>query len=32
MFNQNENYKILVSFCSLEKNTECACLKPTLNK
>ena len=30
--NQNKNLKILVLFLSLENNTECACLKPTLNR
>ena len=32
MFNQNGNLNILVSFLSLDNNTEYACLKPTLNR
>ena len=32
MFNQNGNLNVLVSFLSLENNTECTCVKPTLNR
>ena len=32
MFNQNENLDTSISFLSPENNTECACVKPTLNR